>query len=323
MPMSNEELARRADFAISNLTSNGGLLNPEQANRFIDMVTEQPTILQQVRTVRMNAPTRKINRLGFASRILRAAPQGTPPYAADDGTNDRYLAAADRSAPTTSQIQLDTKEVIAEIRLPYEVLEDNIERDDFDDHVMRLIAERAAEDLEELALGGDTASGDTYLALVDGYLKQMTSNVYDNLSAGISPVVFEQGMLTMPQKYLRNLTRLRHYISVANSIKYRSEVAKRTTGYGDSMLTQNNELFAYGVQVESAAMLGADSGVTNGINESGFFTFPQNLLFGIQRQIMVETDRDIRSREHIIVLTARVDFKIDDEPACVKYTNIA
>ena len=321
--MTNEELANRADFAIGNLTSNSGLLNPEQANRFIDIITEQPTILQQVRTIRMNAPTRKINRLGFASRILRAASQGTPPSQGDDGTNDRYLPAADRSGPTTSQIQLDTKEVIAEIRLPYEVLEDNLERDDFDDHVMRLIAERASEDLEELALGGDTGSGDAYLALVDGYLKQMTSNVYDNLSAGITPDVFEQGMLTMPQKYLRNLTRLRHYVSVANTIKYRSEVAKRTTGYGDSMLTNSGELYAYGVQVEAAAMLGADSGVTNGISESGFFTFPQNMIFGIQRQIQVETDRDIRSREHVIVLTARIDFKLDDEPACVKYTNIS
>jgi hypothetical protein len=321
--MTNEELAQRADFAIGNLTSNSGLLNPEQANRFIDIIQEQPTILQQVRTIRMNAPTRKINRLGFASRILRAASQGTPPSQADDGTNDRYLPAADRSSPTTTQIQLDTKEVIAEIRLPYEVLEDNLEREDFDDHVMRLIAERAAEDLEELALGGDVGSGDAYLALVDGYLKQMTSNVYDNTSSGINPDVFEQGMLTMPQKYLRNLKRLRHYVSVANTIKYRSEVAKRTTGYGDSMLTSDGELFAYGVQVEAASMLGADSGVTNGIDQSGFFTFPQNMIFGIQRQIQVETDRDIRSREHVIVLTARIDFKLDDEPACVKYTNIS
>lgn len=322
MPMTNEELANRTDFAISNLTSSSGLLNPEQANRFIDFVQEQPTILNQVRTIRMNAPTRKIDRMGFDSRIMRVAPQGTPPHADDAGANDRYLPAADRSAPTTTQIELNTTEYMAEVHLPYEVLEDNLERGNFEDHIMRQIAEKVAEDLEELALGGDSGSGDPYLASKDGYLKRMTSNVYDNVSAGINPDVFQTGMLTMPQKYLRNLAKLKHYVSTANTIKYRGEVAKRATGYGDSMLTQDGALYAYGVGVEAAAMIGAPSGVTNGINNMGFFTFPSNLLWGIQRQVQIETDRDIRSRQHIIVVTTRIDFQIDDEAACVKYINI-
>jgi hypothetical protein len=54
----------------------------------------------------------------------------------------------------------------------------------------------------------------------------------------------------------------------------------------------------------------------------GFLTFMQNLIFGIQRDIRVETDRDIRSREFIIVLTARVALQIEDIDATVKYTNI-
>jgi hypothetical protein len=313
MPLSNKELAKRTDLAIADLTSDGGLLQPEQANRFIDMIQEQPTLLNQVRMIRMNAPQMKIDRLGFGSRIMKAAPQGTAPYADDDGTNSRYLAMADRSAPTTAQITLTTKEVMAEIHLPYEVLEDNLERGSFEDHIMRLIAERAALDLEDWAINGDTASGDAYLALNNGVMKQISSNVVNNLSAGISPDLFEAGLLAMPQKYLRNLAQLKQYITVANSIKYRANVAKRSTGYGDSALTNTGDLVAYGVPVTSLALLPANT---------GFFTYPQNIIFGIQRQIQVETDRDIRSRQIIIVLTARVDVKIDEEPACVKYTNI-
>lgn len=313
MPLSNKELAKRTDLALSQLSSNGGLLNPEQANRFIDMIQEQPTLLNQVRMVRMNAPQMKINRLGFGSRIMKAAPQGTPPYAADDGTNDRYLAAADRSAPTTAQITLTSKEVMAEIHIPYEVLEDNIEKGNFEDHLMRLIAERAAIDMEDWAINADTGSGDAYLALADGYLKQMSTNVVDNLSAGISPDLFETGMLTMPQKYLRNLNELKQYITVAESIKYRANVAKRATGYGDSALTSSGQLVAYGVPTDALALLPATT---------GFFTFPNNLIFGIQRNIMLETDKDIRSRQIIIVLTARVDVLVDEEPATVKYINI-
>ena len=312
MSLTNKELHRRADMALSDLAT-GGLLNPEQANRFIDMVQEQPTILRQARVVRMNAPTMKINRIGFASRIMKAAPQGTSPFAADDGSNDRYLAATDRSKPTTAQIELNTKEVMAEIHLPYELMEDNIEGESIEDHIMRLIAERAAQDLEEWVLTGDTMSGDAYLALNDGILKQATSNVVNNLSAGISPDVFEAAMLAMPQKYLRNLTGLRHYIPVADTIKYRANVAKRATGYGDSALTESGQLVAYGVPVEAAPLMPT---------ATGLFTFPNNILFGIQRNIMIETDKDIRSRQVIIVLTTRIDTLLDEEPAVVKITNI-
>ena len=59
-----------------------------------------------------------------------------------------------------------------------------------------------------------------------------------------------------------------------------------------------------------------------GTGNQGFLTIPHNLLFGIQRDIRVETDKDIRSREYIIVLTARVATQIEDELCTVKYTNI-
>ena len=315
MTTPNQALIARADLALADLTANGGMLQPEQANTFIDLILEQPTILKQVRQIRMNAPERKINRIGFASRILRAAVQTGG--ANDAGDNDRYVRKADRAKPTTSQIQLNTKEVIAEVRIPYEALEDNIEGQSLEGHIMRLIAERAAVDLEELCLAGDTGSGDSYLALQDGWLKRMTPHVVNNLSAGVSPDVFTNGLLAMPQKYIRNLAQLKHFVSVANTIKYRQKVSQRATGYGDSALTQNIPLFAGGVAVEAAPMLAAV-----GAGNSGFTTFAQNLLFGIQRDISVETDKDIRSREYIIVLTARVAIQIDDVDCTVKYTNI-
>lgn len=315
MPTPNENLIQRADLALSDLTSNGGILSPEQTETFIDLLLDQPTILKQCRQVRMSTPERKINKIQFASRILRAALQTGS--ALDAGGNDRYVRAADRAKPTTSQITLQTKEVIAEVRLPYEALEDNIEGQAFESHIMRLIAERAAVDLEELALGGDTSSGDAYLALHDGWMKRMTSHVVNNLAAGCNPTMFKNGLLALPQKYHRNLAMLKHFVTVANTIRYRDLVAARATGYGDSMLTGQGPIFAQGIAVEAAPML---AGVSSGTQ--GLLTFPQNLLFGIQRDVRVETDKDIRSREYIIVLTARVAIQIEDEDASVKYTNI-
>lgn len=315
MSTSNQELLKRADIALADLTANGGMLQPEESKMFIDMIVEEPTILKQVRVERMSAPEKKVNKIGFASRILRAARQTGS--ANDDGSNDRYVLKADRAKPTTSQITLNTSEIIAEVRLPYEVLEDNIEGQSLEQHIMRLIAERAAIDLEEWALAADTGSGDAYLALQDGYLKRMVSNVVNNANAGVTPGMFKTGMLAMPQKYLRNLASMKHYISVANTIKYRDVVSNRGTGYGDSMLTGQAPIYAFGVGVDPAPMLAAV-----GAGNSGIFTFPQNLLFGIQRDISIETDKDIRSREYIIVLTLRAALQIEDEAATVKYINI-
>jgi hypothetical protein len=174
------ELSQKADFALSELTSATVVCStPNRTTPSFDLLIDQPTILRAVRTVPMNTPQMKLNKIGFGSRILKVAPQGTAPYMQDSGANNRWLAATDRSKPTTSQITLTTSEVMAEVRIPYEVLEDNIERGGMADTVLALIAERAALDLEELLITGDTASGDAYLALMNGILKRVTSNVVD------------------------------------------------------------------------------------------------------------------------------------------------
>jgi HK97 family phage major capsid protein len=318
MTTRNENLAR-ADIAIDQLDTNGGLLQPEQANAFIDMILDEPTILPTVRVERMNAPEKKINRIGFGSRILRAARNAPGLGAEDDGSNGRYVRKAERAAPTTSQIVLRDSEVIAEVRIPYEVLEDNIEGQALEAHIMRLIAQQAAVDLEELFLWGDTALAgtDAYLGLQDGMLKRATSHVADNLGVGVSPDLFANAMLAMPQKYLRNLAQMKAWISVANTIRYRQRVAQRQTGYGDSALQNNIPLQAHGLTIEGAPMLAADN-----IGAMGLVTFPKNLIWGIRRDISVETAKDIRSREYIIVLTMRVATQIDDADAVVKLENI-
>lgn len=318
MTTRNQNL-ERADLAIDQLDTNGGLLTPEQSNAFIDMIMDQPTILPRARVVRMGAPEVKINRIGFGDRILRAARNSTGLGAEDDGSNGRHVRKSERAAPTTSQIVLRDSEVIAEVRLPYEVLEDNVEGENLEAHIMRLIAERAALDLEELALWGDTtlAGTDAFLGLQDGWLKRANAHVADNLNAGVSPDLFANAMLAMPQKYMRNLAEMRAFISVQNTIRYRQRVAQRQTGYGDAALQGAIALNAHGLQIEGAPMLAAD-----GSGATGLVTFPQNLLFGIRRDISVETDRDIRARERIIVLTMRTALQIDDADATVKLENI-
>ncbi len=314
MTTSNERLLR-ADIALANLSSNGGILAAEEANMFIDMVVEQPTLVKECRVQRMNGPQMKINRLGFDSRIMHAATQVGNMN--DDGSNERWLAEAKRSKPLTSQIELNTKEYIAEVRIPYEVMEDNIERGNFEAHVMRQIAERAALDFEEFALFGDTLSGDADLAVQDGWLKLITSHVLDNASAGPSDAMITAALLAMPQKYLRNLPAMRAYMSIANKIKFQADRINRIGTLGDQSAVANVDLYSQGLKIQPVGTLAAD-----GTGAKGIFTYPQNLIMGIQRQITVETDKDIRSREYVIVVTARIALQVDDQAGAVKLINI-
>jgi len=299
--MPQRDIVEKADIAVSQLITHGGYLNTEQSNRFIRMVQEQVSLLGVVRTIRMNAPKREINKIGFGNRILRPSPGSGVALAADD-----------RAAPTTEKLTLETSEVIAEVQIPYDVLEDNIERGNLEDTIMEMIVERTSVDLEELLILGDTASSDSYLALFDGALKKISSNIVSH-SAIIDRSLFKNGMLAMPNKYLRNRAAMRHFLSPGQEIAYIDTLAERATTLGDTSGESRIKSSPFGVPLEAVALMP---------DTYGFFTYPQNLIWGIQRQIMIETDRDIRARALVVVLTLRIAFEIEEEEACVKYTNI-
>jgi len=253
-----------------------------------------------MRVVPMNAPSMEINKIGFATRILKPAPAS--------GT---ALSASDRSKPVTDKVELLTKEVIAEVHIPYDVLEDNIERGRLESTIMTLIAERASLDIEELCIDGDLGSGDAYLALMDGVLVQSVSHVvdYTGAPADVTKAVFKAGLKTMPNKYLRNRAAMRFYVSPNSEVEYADSLANRETPLGDRKVVGWMPNYAYGIPVEPVALMADDQYL---------FTFPKNMILGIQRQIMIETDRDIRARVLIVVLTMRLDLKYEEEDAVVK-----
>lgn len=311
------ELSHKADIALNELTANGGLLNPMQNNTFIQTLIDSPTLLSRIRVFPMNGPTAEINKIGFGQRILRAARNSATgnTSAADAGGNDRYVRAADRAAPQTSKIELATKEVIAEVRIPYEVLEDNIERGGMANTVLTLIAGRSALDLEELVLLGDTALAgtDAYLGLVDGVLKKTTANVFDCGDQPVMAEIFNETKKQIPTAYRRVTQQNAFFVHPDIESDYRVKIATRVGSLGDAAVTGSAPIPVLGSPMVGAALMPLDKFV---------YTNPQNIIFGVQRNIRIEQDRDIRSREVIIVLTARVDVQIEEQKAIAKAINL-
>jgi len=317
--MKTKELLAKADIALSDLAS-GGLMQPEEQNRFIRIMTEDTNFLSDVRLVGMNRPKMNINKLDLATRALRVANQGTisSPLSGEEGT--RALARTDRVKVTTSKVELSTYEVIAEVNLPYEVLEDNIEGGEinntmFQETVLTKLAERVRIDIEDVMLNGDTDSLDTFLAERDGAIKLATSNIVNHGGAPIDAVLFNDMIQAIPDKFKRLMPRYKFYAAHNKVIQYMMQVAQRQTGLGDSVLVggASANFAPFGVPLRGAAQMPSDKVL---------LLDPNNMIFGVQRNMRLEYDTDIRERALILVLTMRFDFKYEQEDMVVKAINL-
>ena len=297
MSNTQRDIANKADLTVSNLVSNGGYMQQEQVDTFLRMVKDQPTIMREARRVNMKSHTREVDKIGFTSRLLHKAPAS--------GT---YLPEASRSKPTTGKVTLTTNKMIAEVHIDYETLEDNIERGNLEQVIMQEMAKQVALDLEELVILGDTSnSSDPYLGIQNGIIKQATSHIV-TVSGSMTKENFSLGLKDMPSKYLRDRSQFRWYVSHNNETDYRDALGNRETQLGDSLVEGFRGVFHHGIPVVPTALMPETNAV---------LTRPDNIIWGVWRDIMIETDKDIRSQVFIIVLTLRAGMVLEEKDAIV------
>ncbi|MCD8216697.1 MAG: hypothetical protein LUD01_01395 [Clostridiales bacterium] len=174
-----------------------GILNPEQARKFIqqtfDATNLRPLIRHEMRTAR----TGEIDKLGINSRILRSKVENT-----DDGY---------RAGVTTDVLQYATTPV----RLPWEITEEtlreNIEGQQLETIITNYMTTQLGIDMEDLDLNGDTetdAADEDYdfLKINDGWVKQLAagSHIVDRSAVdggAMSLDVFYSAIKELPNKY--------------------------------------------------------------------------------------------------------------------------
>jgi HK97 family phage major capsid protein len=306
---SNQHYIEKADLSISNLTNEGGLLVQEQVKEFMEILIEESVILGLATTISMAGPTYEISKMGFTSRVLRRAQENTA------------VAEADRVKPELGKVLLTTHEFIAEARIPYGVVEDNVANGSFQDYAMRLLAKAVSRDMEEVVIQGDTSSSDIYLATLDGILKQVTSLTIDAGGLRLSKSQMKQSVQKLPSRFLRATKNLSFLTSKNASIDYIDSLANRQTPLGDSKVVDAAVGEYMGYPVVPIPMMPENLG--GGTNTTDMlFCDPKNINVGIQREVRIETARDISARQFIIVATVRFDTKWQHEPATVKTTNI-
>jgi HK97 family phage major capsid protein len=305
----NRTVLEKADLALSDLTSSGGLLQPAQVAKFMRILIKQSKLMGMSTVVPMKSHKQLIEKIRFAGRVLRA------------GNEAQALAAGDRAKPNLGKVELDAQLFKAEVRLNNEVLEDSIERAELRQTIMQILGDAIARDMEEVSIQGDTASADPFLAKFDGLLKQITSNVVDAADTKLSKVHFRDMLRALPSEFLRNKSEMRFLTSVDAEIDYRDTLADRVGPVGDRFLEQDAAVQYSGVPVVDLQLMpeniGTGSHCTNVV-----FTDPKNINFGVWRQIRIETDKLVSEGVLIIVATLRFDMKLAEETATVKTINV-
>ena len=273
---------------------NGGLLNAEQSARFLDYMFDATVIGKVARTVRMRADTTEIDRMSVGERLMTLATEGD-----NTGSN---------AAVTFSKISLTTKKLRLDWELSTESLEDNIEGADLEDHIARMMATQAGNDIEDLVLNGDTASGTTFLTAFNGVVKKAKTSgrVVDAAGAEVSRAVFNSALKAMPRKYKQRRNDLR-FLAGSNLIQdflYKNSITAGTANPEDiaSSVIRGQQValggpagfvapFAFGIPIVEVPLLpetqtGDYSGAA-GSHGDIHLTFPNNVVIGIKRDVTV------------------------------------
>lgn len=304
----NRDIVQKADFLLANLAP-GGLLEPAQADRFIRLAIDQAVVMPMMTRVDMAAPKELREKIRYGSRALRK------------GTEATSLPLALRTTPDTSKVELDAQLVKAETRISFEAMEDSIERGTFEDTVRATMAERIGLDLEDLAFNGDTTSTDDLLVTLDGFIKQAATNTVAAGGATLQRNVLKDSLKTMPSEFRRDKRSLRFFTADEANIDFQEHLGDRATPLGDDNVVGPMARPFQSIEVVGVPVFPSNLGV--GLNETVvIMTDPGNMLFGVWRNIRVDTDRDVSAGVYIIVVTARVDFKFAHEPAVVKTTGV-
>ncbi len=309
---------------------NGGLLNPEQSARFLDYMFDATVIGKVARTVRMKSDTTEIDRMSVGEKLMKLATEGD-----NTGSN---------AAVTFSKISLTTKKLRLDWELSTESLEDNIEGPDLEDHIARMMATQAGNDIEDVVLNGDTSlSSDNLYKAFDGVVKKAKTNahVVDAAGAGISRAVFNSALKALPRKYKQRRTDLR-FLSGSNLIQdYLYSTSQNLQNVNPQDIASGIirgdvpvvggpagyvAPYAFGIPIVEVPLLpetqtGTYSAAA-GSHGDIHLTFPNNVVIGVKRDVTVYRFFWPRKDSIEYTMYTRVGVQIEQADAWVVVKNV-
>jgi HK97 family phage major capsid protein len=308
---------RKAELFVSDFSTNSGYLTVEQFREFIRIPVLKSVLLKLVRLQEMSNPTMEVSKITAMAQILHGA------------TSGEALTLAQRSKPAVlPKVTLSSNLLRGAVPVPDEVLEDNIEREQLNNTIRDLIGEGIARDLENLLVNGDTTSSNDLLNVTNGIIKQIVSNVVAAGGVFLNKSVLRDIDLTLPDAFRTDTTTMRFMTSHKGAIWYRDSVSSRIGELGDKALMvgdkdpQSTYACYNGTPVLPIPLIPSTLG--GGSNQTVvIYANPKLFIWGVQRNVKVEQQRDPASGTTIFHVSMRVDVKTEHEAMAVIGTGIA
>lgn len=349
----NKDLLNKKQFLKGMVSLPNIVLEPEEADRFIDYVVDESFWKDNARIVKMNKQEKNIRYLDFTSGARFLKPAAT--FASSDYTKEF----------AEGKIKLSTEKLRGAVVIYDDDLEDGIEGQAFADHLMKIVAKKVANELDEIFYVSNSSfaatdarsvfEGFRYLLFQDktgssgtlpgdatrlnaastgsGYTEtgkiaeQSTSAPYN------WEFKFSRMISQLPSKYKTGgLSSLRFFCNDIIASDYTDALAERSTILGDNAILGKGPLQYGQVQLAnvpqmpttyagSSGELGTEA-TTGGSYADVILTTKDNFIIGLQRELKMESERSAADEATYVFYSIRCDLAIGNPEAAVLAYNI-
>ena len=344
--INNKALLSKKEFikSTSLIAMPNIVLDPEEADKFIDYVVDESFWDKNAQIVKMAKNEKNIRYMGYNAdkRFL---------YPADSFASSNYTKTFKEGKITLSSKKLRGCVVIYDSDL-----EDNIEGQAFADHLMKIIAKRVANELDEIYYVSNQTAFTTADArgLTNGFRYHLlhgspsdsgdlpnaateldASSDFDNAgeiaeqSTG-QPYQWEfkfaKMLSSLPSKYkVQGLGNLRYFCNDIVASDYIEALSKRGTVLGDNAILGKAPL-SFGTVPLATIPLLPTTYVTGseGTEAYGSGTFTDviltnkdNFIIGLHKSLKLESKREPADEASYVYYTIRMDMKVGNPEAAV------
>jgi HK97 family phage major capsid protein len=257
----------------------------------------------------------ELEKVNVGERVIRAANQGDATY-----TN---------AGATFSKVELTTKKIRLDWEVSAEALEDNVEGAALEDHLVRLMTNAFANDIEDLAINGTGTGANNFLNIMEGFVSRTKTDGYAHeyvatiANNAFTPEVLQQVVDRLPRKYRALKNGLKFY---AGTSAFQGIVRNHGTLSGNIWTEDYRNAYLAGTdqvigQARATRVLGIPVMEVPYYPE-GFvdLTFPSNRIWGFQRDITV--NREYVAKKDTIEYTVFVRFGIQwEEQDAIAYVD--
>jgi hypothetical protein len=268
----------------------------------------------------------ELEKVNVGERVIRAAAQAQPTFS--------------NAGATFSKVELTTKKIRLDWEVSTEALEDNIEGGALEDHLVRLMTNAFANDIEDLAINGDGSTGD-FLSIMQGFVSKVKASgsganesIVTVANNAWTTDVMQNIILAMPRKYRAIKSNLKFYAGtdafqgiIKNNGTLADAVAEAFANR-PAGTPANRQAYLDGAAqtfggARTTRVLGVD------VQEVPYYpagyvdlTFPSNRVWGFQRDITV--NRTYQPKKDTIEYTVFVRFGLQwEELDAVAYADAA